>query len=42
MMGQVGFVNARIEGTTGYRTSDYTMGTQFYAEKPHPHTQPPD
>ena len=34
MMEQVGFVHARLEGTTGYRTSQYTMGTQFYAEKP--------
>lgn len=34
MMEKVGFVRARIIGTTGYRTSPYTIGTLFYAEKP--------
>ncbi len=34
MMEKTGFVNGRIVGTTGYRTSDYTVGTLFYAEKP--------
>ena len=33
MLEQTGFENARIMGTTGYRTSPYTMGTLFYAEK---------
>lgn len=34
MLERIGFVRARIERTTGYRTSKYTMGTLFYAEKP--------
>ena len=34
MMQRIGFTGARIVGTTGYRTSDYTMGTLFFAEKP--------
>lgn len=33
MMKETGFVNTRIVGTTGYRTSAYTMGTLFYAER---------
>ena len=34
MMEETGFVRARIVGTTGYRTSEFTMGTLFLAEKP--------
>ena len=33
MMERAGFVRRRIVGTTGYRTSPYTMGKLFYAEK---------
>ena len=33
VMMNAGFVNTRIVGTTGYRTSDYTIGTLSYAEK---------
>jgi hypothetical protein len=33
MMQQAGFAQARSAGTTGYRTSPYTIGTLFYAEK---------
>jgi hypothetical protein len=32
-------VRCRIVGTTGYRTSPYTMGTLFYAEKPSANAQ---
>jgi len=34
MMQKTGFSQARIIGTTGYRTSQYTMGTLFLAQKP--------
>lgn len=34
MMRKAGFVHARVVGTTGYRTSEYTMGTLFYGETP--------
>jgi hypothetical protein len=33
MLEKAGFVRCRIVDTTGYRTSPYTMGTLFYAEK---------
>ena len=33
MMQRTGFVRTRLVGTTGYRTSPYTLGTLFYAEK---------
>jgi len=34
MIERTGFVRARIVGTTGYRTSKYTIGKLFLAEKP--------
>jgi len=34
MIEKTGFVRARIVGSTGYQTSEYTMGTLFLAEKP--------
>jgi hypothetical protein len=33
MIEAAGFVRARLVGETGYRTSPYTMGTLFRAEK---------
>lgn len=42
MMEEAGFARTRIVGTTGYRTSEYTMGTLFYAEKPGGDADPAD
>ncbi len=33
MLSITGFIDARIVGTTGYHTSQYTEGTLFFARK---------
>jgi len=33
-MGKAGFIDIEHLGTTGFRTSDYTVGALFKAKKP--------